>query len=125
MYAADNDDHCPPANKWMDAILPYTNTKSLFHDPMLKDKKSDEFGYAFFRPMSQVKVSLVENAEEVPLVFQSSDHRWNANGNISLLRDPKENQGGFCVAFANGHARYMRGPWPEKPIHIKTGGPKK
>ena len=118
MYAADNDDRCPPASEWMDAIYPYMRIRSVYVDPTLIKPKSDEYGYAFYRPASYVGYENVTNTNEVPIVFQSSDLRWNATGDLSRLGKRWRN-GGSTVAFMDGHARAMPPTWPEKPIEIK------
>lgn len=120
MSAADNDDHTPPASEWMDAVMPYVKNMGLYVDPMLEKLKKDEFGFAFYRPMAYLGYENISNPEEVPILFTSTDLRWNATGDLSLLA--RRVRGGWGIAaFMDGHAKAMPPTWPEKPIEIKFG----
>jgi hypothetical protein len=118
MYATDYDDLLPPAETWMDHIDPYSKNEQILHDPSIKDRKDDEYGFAFFDPASCINPWSVRDSDKVPLLFQSVLMRRNAHGDLSTLpavpRDEKMN----IVAFLDGHARGFPPTWPNGPISI-------
>ncbi|MCH8979317.1 MAG: hypothetical protein IH945_08770 [Armatimonadetes bacterium] len=115
MYAADNDDRLPVAERWMDVLVPHLNGEQLFVDPDLKDRQEDEYGYAFFRPLSGASIGAVVEPGTVPLLFQSSLLHRNATSDLTTR--PKTSNGRrLNVAFLDGHAKYMQPEWPESPI---------
>lgn len=118
MYSGDNNDSLPPSGTWMDAAMPYLKNRLMFKDPMLKGSKQDEFGYAFFAPLSLVKTSQVGNPDEVPLTFPSIDKRWNANGDLSLFRRPLGNNKSSHVSFLGGVTKPVGSTWPERQIVV-------
>lgn len=103
----------------MDMVSPYVKNSAFFVDLQLDEPKKSEFGFAFYRPVSFLHIEGISNAEEVPLVFQSSDLRWNATGDLSILGNRATRDGGNFVAFVDGHAKYKKPTWPEEPIEIK------
>jgi hypothetical protein len=81
------------------------------------EERKGQFGYAYYRPLGGVKEWAVQNPEEVPLVFDSSDLRWNANGDLSLLPDPPRWDGKNLIAFLDGHVKAVEGT-PEVEIKL-------
>ncbi len=118
IYATDYDEHLPLADNWMDVLEPYTKNEDILHDPEIKDRKVDEYGYAFFKPISGVDTRAVRDPEKVPLVFQSILMLRNARSDLSTLPVIPRNGKANCVAFIDGHAKAFPPTWPEHPITV-------
>lgn len=118
MYAADQDDHLPLAKNWMDAIYPYTKNKTLFVDPVLVEPKPNEFGFAYFRPLSGLDADEISNPQDIPCVFQSQFLHWNAYGTMQHLRKHDDPYEGNCFGFLDGHAKYFPPKKLKFPIEI-------
>ncbi len=105
LYLESHDGAGPFPNTWMDQIEPYAKNPAVFIAPN-KERKQDEFGYAYYRRLGHVELSAVLNPEEVPMVFDSHDLSWNANGGLDLLPDPPrwENEKN-TIAFLDGPAK--------------------
>jgi hypothetical protein len=122
-YLADWDGFGPSAESWADRLRSYDLEAPYFWSPHDERKLTslDEFnegyGYAYFQPLEEVKEWAVQNPEEVPLVFDSSDMRWNANGDLSLLPDPPRWDGKNLIAFLDGHVKAVEGT-PEVEIKL-------
>lgn len=120
-YVADFDGFGPPPVSWADSLAPYTSPRTVDykknyslnfwspHDDRQVDGDGNEFGYAYFRPLGGVQVSSIAHPADVPIVFDSSDLRWNANGDLSLLPDPPRWNGKNLIAFLDGHVRAEEG----------------
>ena len=118
LYATDYDEHLPSAENWMDALELYTKNEWAFRDPDIKDRKDDEYGYAFFKPLSCVDTRTVLDPDQVPLVFQSVLMLRNARSDLSTLPAIPRNGKANCVAFLDGHVRSLPPTWPNGPITI-------
>ena len=115
MYAEDWDGHLPLADHWMDDLVPYVKSEDIFVDSAFGDVDEGRYGYAFFDPVEGIEIVAVENAEEVPLVFQSTLSARNAHSDLSTR--PKTSEGKrLFVAFMDSHARYRPLEWPATPI---------
>lgn len=119
MYRSDFDDRLPPAAHWMDLSLPYIASEESFIDPLLKDRKPGEFGYAFFLPMSGADFMKVESPDKMPMTFQSSDLSRNANGYLDLLPYRVEKRRGNIVSFIDCHAKSMPESWRFEVIVVE------
>ncbi|HXH61317.1 MAG TPA: hypothetical protein VNI20_08150 [Fimbriimonadaceae bacterium] len=117
MYMTDYDDRLQPAATWMDALVPYVKNDLVFRDVSMEDRKEDEYGCAFFSPLSLVDTTKVMHLETVPLTFQSSDLSRNANGRLDLLPG-RLKDGMNDVSFLDYHAKAMPKDWPHGPITI-------
>ena len=105
MYSNDADDRYPSAGIWMDLILPYVKDKGIFHAPGLPDP--DVFGVAFRRSLSRVKTDDVEQPATTVVVFDSTDTRWNANGELNLLPQPGRYGDHNVVSFVDGTVKVI------------------
>lgn len=105
MYLVDWSGYGPEPPTWMDKVLPYVNDDDAFrsgHESLGKK----EFGFAYYEPLGEVKEWAVKNSETVPMMFDSSDTRWNAFGGLSLLpTPPRWGETSNVVAFLDGHVR--------------------
>jgi prepilin-type processing-associated H-X9-DG protein len=102
MYAADND-VLPAASQWADKVKPYLRTDHLFVCPSAKQLRC---GYAFYRPLSNRKVSSISNPAAVPMIFDSSHGQFNyADEGQSLdLR----HLNGAVISFVDGHLKWFK-----------------
>lgn len=118
MYAADYEERLPPAEKWMDVIEPYHKNTMILHDPTIKDAKEDEYGFAFFEPVSFADLERIANLGEVPMVFQSVLLGRNAHSDLRTLPSVPRNGKSNWVSFLDGHAKAFPPTWPHGPITI-------
>jgi hypothetical protein len=118
MYATSNDEHLSPAETWMDATVPYNKSEEILHDPTIEDGKDEEYGFAFFKPLSRVDTRTVLQHDEVPLVFQSTLMGRNACSDLSTLPRIPRHKGLNCLAFLDGHVKGMPPTWPETPVTV-------
>ena len=106
MYANDENDSLPRAEAWMDAVQPYILNEPVFHSPSLKPPA--EYGFAFRRHLGGEDISKVVAPDQVAMVFDSTDLRRNATGELDLLPNPpRYHRAGTAtnvVAFVDGHA---------------------
>jgi len=102
MYAADND-VLPAASQWTDKVKPYLRNDYLFVCPSAKQLRC---GYAFYRPLSNRKVSSISNPAAVPMIFDSSHGQFNyADEGQSLdLR----HLNGAVISFVDGHLKWFK-----------------
>ena len=75
MYAQDNDQKLPDADKWVDEIMPYVKNEAVFRDPAAPDLK---YGYAFNRALSGVPMTALEDPAMTVLLFESTTGKKNA-----------------------------------------------
>jgi hypothetical protein len=120
MYLLDFDGYGPAPATWADLLAPYTSPRIvdykkdyslLFKSPHNRQGDGDdqEYGYAYFRPLGGVQLSSISNSADVPVIFDSSDMRWNANGDLSLLPDPPRWKGTNLIAFLDTHVARIEG----------------
>ncbi len=120
LYREDYDRTHPPSRAWMDAILPFgVYDETVFKDPALKSKLKEEFGFAFFRLLSGMKVDELRNPHLIPMTFQSRDLSWNASGGLDLLPYRRVKPRGNHVSFVDGHAKYVLDSWRHETIVIE------
>lgn len=120
MYTFDYDGRLPQTEQWMDDLEPYVHKSSVFIDYSIKDRQEDQYGFAFYEPVSGIDVEAVSNTSEVPLVFQSGLLRRNAAGLLWTLPNPPRNGKVNYVSFLDAHAKAVPSGWPRTPIFIRT-----
>lgn len=112
MYVTEYDGFGPSPESWMDQIAPYLlNKNERLFASVHETIEDHEYGHAYFRPLGSLKEWAVQNKEEVPLMFDSTDLRRNANGGLELLPDPPRWGEANLMAFLDGHVKAIR----EKP----------
>lgn len=119
MYASDYDEHLPPSDKWIDSTYDYVKNDSVYRDPTVKDRKDDEYGFAFYEPVSLADLDAITNDGEVPMVFQSVLMGKNAHSDLSSLPFNPRGRGRNYVAFCDGHTMGLPADWPKTPIVIE------
>lgn len=109
MYAADHDDSLPPAAKWMDDSWAYVGRWDAYRDPTVEGLRDNQFGFSFFEPVEGAWMRGREEVGDVPLTFQSTELRKNANGLLDTL--PYRLKDRNVVSFLDGHAESKRRDW--------------
>ena len=122
MYANDADDHLPVAGTWMDAVSTYAKDESCLHSPGAgadAARPEDTYGLAFRRSLSNAIEPKIQEPDKVALIFDSTDLRRNAAGELNLLPQPPryDRPGGAVnvVVFVDGHAMYT----PKRGVVLK------
>lgn len=118
LYAADNDERLPAAEKWVDASWSYAkekrkadpeeNSESAFRCPTVSARRDGSYGYAFNSGLGGQKTSAIADPDAVELVFDSKDLARNAHGDPrSTIPGPEgRHDGGRVngVGYASGRA---------------------
>lgn len=108
IYASDNDDHLPAAGVWMDALGPILKASEWTYRDSCMDKPAPhQYGFAYFRPISELKLSAIENPTQVPVSFQSRNTGWNATGGLELLPDKPRNASYYPIALLDGSLKKL------------------
>ena len=89
--AHDSDGTFPKSDGWMDKLLPRLRTNTLkqgaenekFVDPAAGGKPG-EYGFAMNDAASEKYIDDIKD-KETPLVFQSTDTKWNAHGDPAKI----------------------------------------
>lgn len=101
IYASENEDRFPFADRWTSAAKPYLGKHGTAHGcPSLKN---GSFGYAFNKALSRAKEP--KTAELVPLIFESTASAPNKSDFVVSLPFPGRHSGRNSVAYADGHVR--------------------
>lgn len=116
LYLADNDEHYPRAEAWMEGVgtaiessskkpVEQVALKSYFRCPEIaREDQAAEFGYAFNDELSLRLARSIDKPSKTPLVFDSSDLAYNAHGSINLLPNPRRHMGN-CVLWCDLSAK--------------------
>jgi hypothetical protein len=109
-YSIEWSGRLPPADRWCDALYPkYLKSNSSF----ACKRARGEYGYAMNSKLSGAKLRGIENVDRVPLVFETTKARRNANDPVtSRRRDgphrvPASERRGSGVLFADLAARIV------------------
>ncbi len=113
LYAEAHDNHLPPADTWVDAILPtWKNVTDrsfhpteLFRDPLAPAGQA--WNYAFNRNLSGVRLSDIKDPATTVMLFESTSGIKNAADTGQSLPHPGRHLGGSYYVFANGRAKWF------------------
>lgn len=105
-YTQDHDETLPDAEHWMDEILPYVKTESLFHDP--SSPEDQPYGYAFNKALSKAKVAQLDAPAATVLLFESTLGVRNAADTGQSVPRPGHYSGGTDYAFTDGHVKWQK-----------------
>ena len=100
----------------MNRIRPYVKDASAYRTPGPKNSRTFEF--AFRRRLSDKDSNLIPKPEQVAMIFDSTDTRWNASGELDLLPNPARYKRTVdtpvnIIAFVDGHAKQLPNPAPD------------
>jgi type II secretory pathway pseudopilin PulG len=110
LYTNEYDDHLPPAIKWMDATVPSLVEGSIktFRSPALKE---DEFGLAFYKPLSGMLIYKVRDVDKQPMFFDSDLTQRNATSGLETMpkagRWQRNGKASNIVGFLDGSVRFV------------------
>lgn len=117
IYSTDYDDLLPMARTWGTELGPYTKNEVIFNDFMIRPKK---FGFAFFEPVGGSSMESVENASEVPMLFQSLILDLNAHSDLrSLPIVPRDKGERDLYANVDTSAKLRPRAWALKKVVIE------
>jgi prepilin-type processing-associated H-X9-DG protein len=105
MYAADNDDHFPPAGEWCDVLDEYVKNRDVFQCPQARGGPG--WNYAYNPLLSSRSMYDLADLANTVAIFESDAGR-NAAGGPELLPDEPRHLGGDNYGFADGHASWLK-----------------
>lgn len=116
MLYHDSEDAFPPADAWMDRITPYLRTgdlpaeeaKKKFRNPLIRPSGEAVYGYAMNVAFDSKHKDDVEDADRLPLVFDSRETGWNAHGDPAALAPKPPRPGGNLEVTAGGEVRPLK-----------------
>lgn len=104
----DSEGQFPDAEKWMDAIRNRVRTGNMedseamkkFMDPSAQTGGKDIYGIAMNDAASAKYKDDIKDADKTPLLFVSSDTKWNAHGSPDkLLPKPERDAGNLGITI--------------------------
>lgn len=101
MYAQDHENRLPPANRWCDAINPYTRNQAIFKCPADKAK----YSYAMNFNLSKRAITAIPNPAKTVMLFESTQGRKNATDVGRSWPARSRHPPGICVAYAEAHCK--------------------
>ena len=104
LYAKDHNEVLPDADQWVDQIMPYVKTESVFRDPSAPDQK---WSYAFNSNLSGVTLSDLDSPAATVLLFESDADKKNDSGEGDSVPAPGRHSKGTDYAFADGHVKWL------------------
>lgn len=105
-YLQDHDEHYPDADKWVDEIMPYLRTETVFRDPSAPP--GEKWSYAFNRNLSGVKEEQLDQPPTTILLFESAAGTKNASDTGESIPKPGRHHGHTDYALADGHVKSVR-----------------
>lgn len=101
-YITDYNETFPAANRWTDAIDPYTRNRQILVCP---EAPNLPCGYAFYRPLGGKKLKQITKPFQTPMLYDSSLGQFNATDNGQSLA--ARHFGGAGIGFADGHVKWF------------------
>jgi hypothetical protein len=105
MYANDNKDQFPSADKWCDALAKYVANPRTFQCPA--GDPSQRCHYAFNARLSGVETRSVRSPAQTVLLFEA-DGGWNVGGGPELAVKRPRHHNSIGLVFADGHCEIAR-----------------
>ena len=103
VYAQDNNDRYPSADKWCDLLKPYYKDDKLLVCPSAGQAKCS---YAINKNLPEF-TEQVERPAETILLFESRPG-WNQSGGTELLTTENHQGKGCNILFCDGHVEFVR-----------------
>ncbi len=102
MYANDNKDKLPPADKWCDVLLAYAGSEKVYKAP--NDPSSGRCSFAY-----NAKLSGMDEARVSPqtVLFFEAESGWNLSGGRELLLSQPRQPGTYVIGFADGSVQQV------------------
>lgn len=114
MLYHDSEGQFPEASGWMDAItdrikagdMTQEEADKKFVNPLLG--KKGEYGYAMNDACSKKYKDDIKDPSKTPLLFDSSDTRWNAHGSPESLLPKPPRPGGNLGVSVDGNILQLK-----------------
>ena len=102
MYANDNKDKYPPADKWCDVLLSYAGSDKVYKAK--NDSGSGRCSFAY-----NAKLSGMDEAKISPqtVLFFEAESGWNVSGGQELLLSQPRQSGTYVIGFADGSVQQV------------------
>jgi len=106
MFAVDNADRFPAADKWVDQLEPYVRNEAIFKCP--EDRSEARSSYGMNWALSRKQASKIKNLSDVVLFYETAHPGDTPRSGASDVVSPPRHQGGNNYGFADGHARWSK-----------------
>lgn len=102
MYAVDNKDKYPPADKWCDVLMAYAASEKVYK--ARNDSGPGRCSFAY-----NAKLSGMDEAKVSPqtVLFFEAESGWNVSGGMELLLSKPRQPGTYVVGFADGSVQQI------------------
>lgn len=112
VYAVDNNEHLPPADKWMDVLKPYVKDEEKLKSPLATPDITTDFEFAFREEFSLKPLKDFAEPDLQVMLFDSTILTRNAHSGLETMPKPgrygKGKDAGNLVAFIDGHVKFVR-----------------
>lgn len=109
----------PDADKWVNEVMPYAKTGSVFRDPSAP--AGEKWSYAFNRNLSGVKFAALASPATTVILFESTLGTKNASDTGESVPKPGRHNGGTDYAFSDGHVKWTSDATTPAPSFLLTG----
>lgn len=110
IYASDNNDRMPIADRWMDAVESYARQERIFRSPEATPEDPTDYGFAFRKEFGQKKMIDYPDAATRAMVFDSTILSRNATSGLETVPNPgrygTSSTRGNMIGFMDGHAKF-------------------
>jgi len=105
LYAGDNDDWMPLANRWVDGLAPYVRQENAFRSPAVERTDATKYGYAMNLEVAGVSLLDLESPANTIVFFESTQLHRNATASLETEPSPARYPGGNARTYADGAVR--------------------
>lgn len=88
IYAGDNDERYPAADRWMDSLKEYVKNDNIFRSSFATPNDQTDYGFAFRREYSLKRVTDFDDPKRYVTLFDSTILSRNANSGLETLPKP-------------------------------------
>lgn len=103
MYTQDYDERLPIAQPWIDVLLPYLKSETIFNCPSIP--RGQRYGYAYNAKLARKDTNIFPETRKIVTLYETSDLRRNAYGTGQSL-DFRHDEGAN-YAFLDGHIKWL------------------
>jgi len=109
MYANDNQDTFPPADKWCDVLREFVGSERPYKAP--NDPGPGRCSYAYNAKVAGLKEDKVDPGT---VLFFEAESGWNVSGGIELLLPQPRSRATYAIGFADGSVQQVT------PARVRT-----
>lgn len=106
MYANDNKDRLPPADRWADALQKYTGSEAPFR--CVNGAPGHRSHYGYNARLAGAELATIKNPAQAVLFFEA-EGGWNVSGGPETMLSKPRHINAFGVAFLDGHCEIVTG----------------